>query len=150
MRLRCLTSKSFLSQHAPKAWGKGKRVRPLQVVERTAGHYEAQDVEFGKVFTWVPGHALVECDCGQLVTAEGTAATCPKCGTDHREVVRGLRDKPLTEEEAYYSTHREYKEWMKEEESPRRHLERYYSAGLLSGSAAKDEMNRILDVLYGT
>ncbi len=121
----------------------------MQIVERTAGHYEAQDVEMGKVFTWVPGNALVECDCGQLFAAEGTKAACPKCGADHRGVVRELRDELLTEEEAYYPTHREYEEWMKDAGSHHRHPERLYSGGLFSGLAAKDELKRILDVLYG-
>jgi hypothetical protein len=134
----------------PQPGEKGNRVRRLQIVERTAGHYEAQDVEMGKVFTWKPGNALVECDCGQLFTAERTTAACPKCSADHRGVVRELRDKLLTEEEAYYPTHREYEEWMKDVGSRHRHPERLYSGGLFSGLAAKDELKRILDALYGT
>jgi hypothetical protein len=39
---------------------------------------------------------------------------------------------------------------MKDEGSPRRLPERLYGGGLFSGLAAKDEMNRILDVLYGS
>jgi hypothetical protein len=104
----------------------------------------------GKVFTWKPGNALVECDCGQLFTAEGITAACPKCSADHRGVVRELRDKLLTEEEAYYPTHREYEEWRKGVGSRHRHPERLYSGGLFSGLAAKDELKRILDALYGT
>jgi hypothetical protein len=45
---------------------------------------------------------------------------------------------------------REYEAWMmKDEGSHRRHSEGLYGGGLLSGLAAKDERNRILDVLYG-
>ena len=58
--------------------------------------------------------------------------------------------KPLTEEEAYRPTRREYEAWMKGEGSHRRHSERLYGGGLFSGLEAKDEMNRVLDVLYGT
>jgi hypothetical protein len=147
MRLRCLTFKS-LPGIMPQPVG--KRVRRLQVVECTAGHYEAQDVEFGKVYKWVPGNVLVECDCGQLFSAEGTTAACPKCNADHRGVVGELEDKLLTEEESYYRTHREYEAWIKDEGSHRRHPERLYSGGLFSGLAAKDDLNRVLDVLYGT
>jgi hypothetical protein len=108
-------------------------------------------MEFGKVFVWVPPKALVECDCGQSFSAEGNTAACPKCGADHSEVVvRRLRDKPLREEEAYYRTYREYEEWMKAEGSHHRHPERLYRGGLFSGLAAKDELNRLLNVLYGT
>ena len=61
-----------------------------------------------------------------------------------------LSGKPLTEEEAYRPTRREYEAWMKEAGSQGRHLERLYAGGLFSGLAAKDEMNRVLDVLYGS
>jgi hypothetical protein len=148
MRLRCLTSKSFLAIMRQIV---GKRVRRLQIVECITGHYEAHDVEVGMVYRWVPANALVECDCGQLFSAEESTAACPKCGADHRGVVRGLEeDKPLTEEEAYYPTYWEYEAWMKDEGSHRRHPERLYSGGLFSGLATKDELNRILDMFYGT
>ena len=45
---------------------------------------------------------------------------------------------------------REYEAWMKDEGSHRRHSEGLYVGGLFSGLAAKDERNRILDVLYGS
>jgi len=123
----------------------------LQVVECTTGHYEAQDVECGTVFTWMPGNALVECDCGQLFAAEGAMATCPKCSADHGEAVRWLEYTSLLQEEVYYPTHREYEAWMKDEGSHyTSHPEHLYSGGLFSGLAARDELNRILDVLYGT
>src|SRR5215207_9711898 len=67
-----------------------------------------------------------------------------------REVVWGLEYKALMEEEVYYPTHREYEAWKKDEGSHYTHPERLYSGGLFSGLAAKDELNRILDVLYGT
>jgi hypothetical protein len=125
-------------------------VRCLQVVECTVGHYKAQKVEWGTVFTWVPGNALVECDCGQLFAAEGAMAACPKCSADHGGVVRKLEYKALMEEGVYYPTQREYEAWMKDEGSHRRHSEGLYGEGLFSGLAARDELNRILDVLYGT
>jgi hypothetical protein len=151
MRKQPLTPKSFIAIMSG-AVRKGKGVKRLQIVERTAGHYEVQDVEWGKVFMWVPGNTLIECDCGQSFTAEGaTAASCPRCDADHTGVAsRGLGGKPLAEEEAYRPTRREYEAWMKDEGSHRRHPERVYGGGLFSGLAAKDEMNRVLDVLYGT
>jgi hypothetical protein len=60
----------------------------LQIVEHTAEHYEAQDVEFSKVFTWVPGNALLECDCEQVFTTEGITVAYPKGTANHRVVVR--------------------------------------------------------------
>ena len=69
---------------------------------------------------------------------------------EHRGGAKGLASKPLSEEEAYHPTRGEYEVWIKDEGSHRRHTERLYAGGLLSGLAAKDEMKRELDVLYGT
>ena len=122
-----------------------------QVIERVEAHYEVEEVELGTVYRWCPESVVLECDCGHSFTAEGArAASCPRCGADHTGVARGLGGKPLTEEEAYRPTRREYEAWMKDEGSHRRHPERLYGGGLFSGLAAKDEINRVLDVLYGT
>ena len=61
-----------------------------------------------------------------------------------------MAGKPLTEEEAYRPTRREYEAWRKGEGSHRRRSERLYAGGLFSGLAGRDEINRVLDVLYGT
>ena len=37
----------------------------MRIVERLAGHYETQDVEFGKVYTWRPESVVAECECGK-------------------------------------------------------------------------------------
>ncbi len=123
-----------------------------QVIERVEAHYEVKQVEMGTVYRWCPESVVIECDCGHSFTAEGArAASCPRCGTEHTGGdSRELGGKPLTEEEAYRPTRREYEAWMKDEGSHRRHPERLYGGGLFSGLAAKDEMNRVLDVLYGT
>jgi hypothetical protein len=74
----------------------------MRVVERIAGHYEVQDVEFGKVYTWHPESVVAECECGQRATFErteiigGSASTC-ECGKDptasiQEELVTGLLD----------------------------------------------------------
>src|SRR5215204_5003995 len=105
----------------------------------------------GTVYMWCPESAVIECDCGQSFTVEGAAkaASCPRCDAEHRGVARGLAAKPLSEE-AYHPTRREYEVWIKEEGSQRRHSQRLHAGGLLSGLAARDEMKRVLDVLYGS
>ena len=109
-------------------------------------------MEMGTLYRWCPESVVIECGCGQSFTVEGAkeAASCPRCGAEHRGVAWGLAGKVLSEEEAYRPTRREYEAWMKEAGSKRRHSERLYAGGLFSGLAAKDEMNRVLDVLYGT
>lgn len=59
----------------------------MKTVERTEGHYEAQEVEFGKVYRWCPESVVVECDCGERVILTLSMATC-RCGADHTAVVR--------------------------------------------------------------
>ena len=123
-----------------------------QIVERVEAHYEVQAVEMGTVYRWCPESVVIDCDCEQTFTTEvAMVASCPRCGAEH---TGGAREpggkKPLTEEEAYRPVRREYEAWMKDEGSHRRHSEGLYGGGLFSGLAAKDERNRILDVLYGS
>jgi hypothetical protein len=124
-----------------------------QIVERVKAHYEVQEVELGTVYIWCPESVVVECDCEQTFTTEGAmVASCPRCGAEHTVGVareQGVKP-PLTEEEAYRPVRREFEAWMKDEGNYRRHSEGLYGGGLLSGLAAKDERNRILDVLYGS
>jgi hypothetical protein len=123
-----------------------------QIIERVKAHYEVQAVEMGTVYIWCPESVVIECDCEQKVTTEGAeVAFCPRCGAEHTGVARELGGKPLTEEEAYRPVRREYEAWMKDEGSHPRHSEGLYGGGgLFSGLAAKDERNRILNVLYGS
>ena len=132
--------------------GEGTGETVTQVIERLEARYEMQEAtEMGTLYRWCPESVVIECDCRQSFTVEGAKdASCPRCGAEHREGARGLVSKPLTEEEAYRPTRREYEAWMKDEGSHRWHSEVLYSGGLFSGLAAKDEMNRVLDVLYGS
>jgi hypothetical protein len=124
-----------------------------QIIERVEAHYEVQAVEMGTVYIWCPESVVIECDCSQTFTTEGAmVGSCPSCGAEHTGVVaRELGTKPLAEEEAYRPVRREYEAWMmKDEGNHRTHSEGLYGGGLFSGLAAKDERNRILDVLYGS
>jgi hypothetical protein len=120
------------------------------VKERVEGHYVVLEEPCGKVYKWVPGYALIDCDCGQSFTTQQTTAVCPRCDTDNTGVLRGLGRKSLKEDDAYTTiAYREYKEWMKDEEDHLSYSQRLYSWGLFSGLAARDEINQLLDVLYG-
>ena len=57
-------------------------------LERIEGHYEAQDVEFGRVYRWWPKCVVVECECGQRLSLTSSMTTCRWCGTDHAAAVR--------------------------------------------------------------
>ena len=88
-------------------------------------------MEMGTLYRWCPESVVIECDCGHSFTIEGAkVASCPRCGADYSGGVgRGLASKPLTEEEAYRLTRRDYEAWIKEEGSHRRHSERLYAGG---------------------
>ena len=62
----------------------------VEVTKRAAGHYEVQEVEFGKVYRWRPGGGVVpECCCGPALSdpAEAACALHPWRYPDDREDV---------------------------------------------------------------
>jgi hypothetical protein len=62
----------------------------MHVVERVAGHYNVGEVEFGKVYKWVPANARIECDCGQSFTVkDATAVLARDAALSIRESLRG-------------------------------------------------------------
>lgn len=61
----------------------------LRSVKRTRGHYEVQELDFGRVYRWCPERVDIECECGERsdVTIASTAA-CPRCGANHATTIR--------------------------------------------------------------
>ena len=60
----------------------------MQVIEHIQGHYDVEDVEFGRVYKWHPGSVVVECVCGERLTLTSSAPTCGECGADHASILR--------------------------------------------------------------
>lgn len=55
------------------------------IVEHVQGHYDVQEVEFGRVYKWCPERTIVDCACGQrLVFTTTSTTTCRRCGADHK------------------------------------------------------------------
>jgi hypothetical protein len=54
----------------------------MRVIERIEGHYEAQEVEFGRVYRWTPETVVIDCDCRERLLLTGFATTCKGCGAD--------------------------------------------------------------------
>jgi hypothetical protein len=68
-----------------------RATEPVQVVEHIEGRYEAEDVEFGRVYRWRSGSVVLEYACGvQRLTLTSSATTCDECGADHASIVRGV------------------------------------------------------------
>jgi hypothetical protein len=59
----------------------------VKVIERTEGRYEVQEVEFGKVYKWLPERVVVSCGCGRTPSLTTSETICD-CGADHATVVR--------------------------------------------------------------
>ena len=59
------------------------------IVERNEGHYDVQEVEFGRVYRWCPERIIVDCACGQRSTlTAASASTCRRCGADYTSSIR--------------------------------------------------------------
>src|SRR5918992_1453256 len=58
----------------------------MMIIERAKAHYEAQDVEFGRVYKWCPECVVVECECGKRSTHKGSdligSEIICECGED--------------------------------------------------------------------
>ena len=57
------------------------------VIRHTQGHYEVQEMEFGRVYKWYPECVVIECDCGERLSLTGSTTVC-KCGADYAALVR--------------------------------------------------------------
>lgn len=61
----------------------------LSTIERTEGHYEVQEVDFGRVYRWCPEHINIDCECGEgLALTTSSSPVCPRCGTNHEATIR--------------------------------------------------------------
>ena len=60
----------------------------MEIIERLEGHYEAQEVPFGIVYSWSPECLVAECRCGERVALTPSMSTCAGCDTDHAVIVQ--------------------------------------------------------------
>lgn len=64
----------------------------MRVIACVEGHYEIQEVSFGKLYMWRPGHIVIECGCGRRLALANTITVCG-CVTD---LSATLRETPLS------------------------------------------------------
>lgn len=93
-----------------------------KVKVRVEGHYEVEEIPYGKDYRWVPAHALVECDCGRVMDVDSHHTVCPDCGTDHAAVFEDVAKRHLADEDlrpwrrereaGSRQHHREDQEWL--------------------------------------
>ena len=87
----------------------------MEVVERIAGHYEAEDVPYGRVYKWCPECVVVECACGKRATYKrvdiiGLAVTACECDKD---AMAGLREELVYQllDEEYEAHYHPWRYW---------------------------------------
>jgi hypothetical protein len=75
----------------------------LTAIERTEGHYEVQEVDFGRVYRWCPERVDVECECGERLDVTPISATaCPRCGANHTVKIRAVLTAGRSEDRALH------------------------------------------------
>jgi hypothetical protein len=74
-------------------WGKGREeFLIVQIIDCVEGHYEIQEVPFGKVYAWRSGWLVIECEyCGEVATLTENSTTC-ECGVEHVGVFQEAMD----------------------------------------------------------
>ena len=71
--------------------GERNDAQKVKVLERREGHYETQDVSFGKVYRWCPESVVVECSCGNRETFSASRIPlCSRCGADHTDITQDV------------------------------------------------------------
>ena len=74
----------------------------MQIAETVQGRYEAQEVPFGRVYVWSPGHVLIECDCKQRASYTNLVTVCARCHSDHgASILEALGSGPLADKDAH-------------------------------------------------
>lgn len=83
-----------------------------QIRVRIEEHYEVQEIPSDKDYVWVPAHALIECDYGQVMDVDIHHTTCPGCSRDHTAVVQEVAGRHLRDD-VRHPWYREYQQWIK-------------------------------------
>jgi hypothetical protein len=73
----------------------------VDVIERSGGRYQVQDVAFGQVYKWCL-ECVVQCDCGERSIVTPSATTCGWCAQDHAAILREESDVEQVRDEAVH------------------------------------------------
>jgi hypothetical protein len=91
----------------------------MRVIKREPGRYEVSEVPYGKVYSWRPGGARVECDCGRVLEwsipgpQRSTCAAC-ECGARFDGLFESLDFREASAEHPWLG---DYKEWWEKKEA---------------------------------
>jgi hypothetical protein len=86
----------------------------VQIIERVAEHYDTQEVEFGRIYSWCPECVVVECKCDKRKTLIRSDLIKAKpdcqCGMDHTGSIREEVGLELMDED-YEAHHQPWRYW---------------------------------------
>lgn len=102
----------------------------MRVIEQERGRYEVQEVPYGKVYSWHPGRARVECDCGAILTWEGPGTVC-ECGAECDKILEGSGVREGSGDHPWLE---EYREWWEQKEANGVKREYYTFVGVNNGA----------------
>jgi hypothetical protein len=87
----------------------------VEVIERIAEHYEAQEVPYGRVYEWCPERVVIQCACGKRSTHKrvdiiSLVVTACECGKDE---MAGIREELIFQllDEEYEAHHHPWRYW---------------------------------------
>jgi predicted RNA-binding Zn-ribbon protein involved in translation (DUF1610 family) len=101
------------------------------------GHYEMREMSYGKDYVWQTSHAIIACDCGQVMDVDEHHTTCPNCGTDHSDLMRQVAGRHLSDD-VLHPWHRDYEEWKRFKERRTEYQEWLEQRALDLDNDAKD------------
>jgi hypothetical protein len=71
-------------------------------IDRTKGHYEVQEVDFGRVYRWCPERVDVECGGGRSDVSAVSAAAGPRRGANHAATIGAVPTAGSSEDRAFH------------------------------------------------
>ena len=66
----------------------------LTAAKRTGGHYEVQELDFGRVYRWCPERVDIECECGERLDVTASPRP-PASGAGRATRLRSKQRQPL-------------------------------------------------------
>jgi hypothetical protein len=80
----------------------------MKVIERVAEHYDTQEVEFGRMYTWCPEYVVLECSkCGKKMTLTRAELihTQPECECGRGHTARAREEVVIQLVDEEYEAH---------------------------------------------
>lgn len=94
------------------------------VIRQAEGHYEVEEVPYGKDFNWCPDCVIVQCDCGERLELTASETLCG-CGADHASLVEEeLHSRKRTGEDPRLE--QEHRRWSSEQDEYLRSEDDYW------------------------